>query len=182
MKFWWQHWKTSTAEQRAEIQARYAAYASIYGELFEDKEVALTDEELEDVASRKSKFLRTWLIIFIAVMVFVSAALIFGYKGLKSEDYAGIVILVIGVLSFRAIKVGQFNNALKFREKRVVRGVITLKQMVKNEGCFVEFSRKLYIQILPEAFKTLSLGDIVRMEMLSDDVYMKRKVVIEGRI
>ena len=52
----------------------------------------------------------------------------------------------------------------------------------KKGGCYVEFSMKLIIHIMPEDYKILTLGDIVKMEMLSDDIYMRRKVVIEGKI
>ena len=74
-----------------------------------------------------------------------------------------------------------FNKALKDKEKRVIHGVITNMNR-KGRNLNIEFSRKLTIPIQPDDYKTLKLGDIVRMEMLANELSIKRKFVIEGKI
>ena len=115
-------------------------------------------------------------------MAFVSASVVFGYDELENGSYLPLVLLMMLIFGWRQIMMGYFDKAMKFKVKRLIRGVITSKQSLNKKGCFVEFSMKLIIQMMPGDYKILVLGDIVRMEMLSDDVYMKRKVIVEGKI
>ena len=66
-----------------------------------------------------------------------------------------------------------FNKALKDKKKRVIHGVITNMNR-KGRNLNIEFSRKLTMPIQADDYKTLKLGDIVRVEMLG--VHNKKRV------
>ena len=78
--------------------------------------------------------------------------------------------------------INNYNQMLQISEKRVIKGVVTEKQMVEKDCCFIVISMNLRIQILLEEYKTLTVGDIIRMEMTSDDPLVRKQVVVEGRI
>jgi hypothetical protein len=170
----------SSESELAEILARFDSYAGVHGDLFEDSDEPLTPEDTVDAAIRRKRFSKRFGILYACGMACVGAGLIFG-KRPQGGDYFYIIMLVGAPLIYRMMIMSGFNDALKSKEKRVSHGVITNMQK-KGKGLGIEFSRKLTISILPEDYKTLKLGDIVRMEMLANELYIKRKFVIEGKI
>ncbi|CAN5559272.1 hypothetical protein BH10BAC4_BH10BAC4_20720 [soil metagenome] len=185
---WMSNWVSSTEAENKLILSKYEAYVKEHGELFEDGLVALTEADAVEARDRKRRFEKIFWMVFAAIAAFVVAALIFGRDQLSSGNYLEIVGLIGAPLIFRYTMVSEFNNALNRREKRVVKGVVTEKQMVEKNnrkgenGCFIVISGRSRFQVLPEVYKTLSLGDIIQTEMLSDDIYMKKKVTVIGKI
>ena len=90
------------------------------------------DEDVENAIARRKRFSKIWLIVFIGLMRFVSAALIFGRKDLRAGDYVGMAGLVGAALLTRSIMINEFDQALKYKEKRVIRGVITVSRWLKE--------------------------------------------------
>jgi hypothetical protein len=170
---------SSTRDELADIKIRFDSYATVHGDLFEDAVIPLTEEDMKDAVDRRKRFSKRFWIIYGIGMVGVAAGLTIG-KTPRGGDYFYIISLIGFPLIYRMMIMTAFDNAIKNKEKRVIHGVITRKEI--KRFCHVEFSGKLTIGISNQDYKVLKLGDIVRMEMLAKDTAMRRKIVVEGRI
>jgi hypothetical protein len=81
----------------------------------------------------------------------------------------------------------QLTNALSLNRKRVVSGVDTSKMKLTKKrgqaaGCYFEISGRHKFQVWPGDYKDTELGDIVRIEMVTDDMLIRRVVVKVGKM
>jgi hypothetical protein len=183
LKFW--RFKSSKPQALAEIRERYEAFVLNHGELFENKIEELTRDDLEDFKHRKRKFKRIWLIVC-GVLGLVTIAYIID-ADYSFEATNSLFWLIIAVVGGGFMMMRQYNRTLDTKEKQVIQGVVTAKIIVTkgkedDHGCYFEISLKEKIQVLPRQYVMCEVGDIVRIEVFSKDVLIKRKVFIRGKI
>lgn len=181
MASWMSEWQSSTPKEMQVFQERYAAVVREKGELYEDGVVPLAAEDFEFLLRKRKVFKTIWLAAFSAVGLFTISTLIFkDYFG--SSAFPNLMFLVIAIGGAGIMFLVHLNKPLKFKVKRVIKGVITEKRMVDQKGCFLQISLKELVQVWPADYKRLSLGDVVVIDILSDDIYVKRRVTQVGKV
>ena len=63
----------------------------------------------------------------------------------------------------------------------MVKGEVTAK-ILKGKSLFIVISLKSKIRVVPKAYKTVELGDIVQIEILSNKNLIRKNVVALGKI
>lgn len=177
------NWKSSPSQENKAMRKRYDAFLQQHGELYNDSVEPLTQADILDIEKRKRKLKKIWYFLLSLSGVIALAYLLF--PPYSPEDMLNVVWLlgVVGVGG--ALLVRHFNNALKYNEKRVIKGVITAKVAMKydeDHGCYVEMSGREKFKISPKDYRKCELGEIISIEMLTDDATIKRKVVKLGKI
>jgi hypothetical protein len=178
---WFSYWKSSTEKEKALIRSRYEDYVKNHGHLFEDRITVIDPAEVEDIARTKRKYQRNLAILYAVLITGFGIAVYFG--GLpKGADWIRLLILLVAPMIFGMMLIKKIERVLQYQEVRLVKGVITEKFMVEKKGCFIDLSLQLKLQIMPDDYKLISLGDIVTIQILSDDIYVRRKVTKTGNI
>ncbi len=175
-------WKSSTPGEKLELQGRYASFLKDQGELYEDKQIPFVAEDLEFLSKKRKWFMIIWLSVLSIVVIFAIITLIYhDYFG--KDAFPNLMWLVVAIAGSGYFFIAHLNKSLKIKEKRVIKGVITEKRMIDKKGCFLELSLKAELfQVWPEDYGKLTLGDIIAIEILSDDIYVKRKVTLVGKL
>src|SRR6185503_19909625 len=188
------NWVSSSEPERKLAEQKYQDLVRAHGELFEDAMVMMTEEDKLETRRRKQRFTRIWAAATGVIFLFVASALIFGIESLGPGNFFQLGGLILAPLLFGWVIISQFNRALKIKKKRVVKGVVTDKQMVNDDegkvnkrkddsnGCYIVLSMRYRFQSLPEVYKTLDLGEIIQVEMLSDEIFIKKNVKKLGNI
>ena len=181
------NWKSSSPNENQAIQERYAALAMQHGEIFENKIESLTDDDLLDIEARKLKLSITWYVGSGVALGFVSAFILLSSPTILEIIFA-IGLVAITVIGTRILLFRQLNEVLKSSEKRVIKGVITAKVIMRTKrkeirnGCYFEISNTDKFQVWPDDYRKCDLGEIIRIEKLSEDIYIRPKVVKLGKI
>jgi hypothetical protein len=174
-------WKSRTRRENEAAQSRYKTFVEQQGELFEDKKEPLTQEDIQDIERRKKRLDRHCLIGIVAVVALATFFLIITPTPNYVEDFGFVLFWGFIIGGMRYIVHRQFDKALTANQKRVVQGVITAKIYTDYKWYF-EMSNKVRIQARKADYKKHRAGDILRIEMLSEDVYTNRKLVKLGTI
>jgi hypothetical protein len=178
---WDSSWVSSKPKEVTEIRNKYISYTERHGELFEDHTVPLTTDDIDGIVKKKRTFKIVWLTAFLITMAICISVVLFS-KELELEDYGYMVVALFFVGSTGYMMLSHFNKSVSnSKGKRVIKGVVTDKQM-EERGCFLQLSLKLRLQIIPEDFRELNLGDIIRIESLSEDSNVRKKIANLGKI
>jgi hypothetical protein len=175
----------------AEVVDRYNNMKATKGDFFEKSVQRIEEAELDTIRKRKRKAL---LRIYIVVIVFFSAIGFFIWlepadKRLQDPmeffEFMFVAILAGGFWYFTN---KNFNNVLAYREKRVIKGVLTNKiaavERRDNDGgaAFFEISMQELVQVSSSQYHKHTLGDCLQIEILSDDMMLKRKIIKMGSL
>jgi hypothetical protein len=151
-----------------------------HAELYESKRVPVS-AEVRPYILRKKKLAVTIFVIFMALLVLGLSTLALFFPDQLLPAASGLAFVVVGYGGGLYLWHRNLNRPLKENEMRVVQGVVTRKFMAK--GCFVELSLKEEIQVMPEDYRPIELGDILKIEILSEkEMLIKRFITPLGKI
>jgi hypothetical protein len=174
-------WKSKTMRENEAAQSRYKTFVEQQGELFEDKHEPLTQEDILDIEKRKRKLDKRCIIGLVAAITLAVFFLVIDPTPDFVEEFGFVLFWGFIIGGMRYIVYRQFNQALTSNKKRVVQGAITAK-IYTDYKYYFEMSNRIKVQARKRDYKNYKAGDILRIEMLSEDVYTNRKIVKMGEI
>jgi hypothetical protein len=164
------------------VKARYKTIVEQRGELFEDRQESLTDADILDIEKRKRRLdARSWKAMAAATALAAFFFLIMDPTPDYVEAISFVAFYALIVFGLRYIARRHFDRALQSKKKRVVQGMISAKTLSDNHY-FLHISYKVKIGVRKREYKNSKVGDILRIEMLADDIYINKKIVTLGKI
>jgi hypothetical protein len=167
---------------RLRVRAQYEKFVKDRGELFEKLSLPMDNDDRSEV---KKKQRLVALFLAPLLLIIISIALYFVWEG-STMNYlflgfpgAVVVLTVINYFNYESI--------LKENNKNIVRGVLTDKQKI-DDGDTVDYdfelSNKETIGVSRSDFKKFSLGDILEIQLLSEQnsLSLKTKIKLLGTI
>lgn len=175
----------SIAELKAEARKAYEAFVKVKGDLFQQKFLPMTEEEVK-LVEKQARFTRHITVPFFGV---VSVAA-FGWAMylLYTHDwYIAISVLIssVGLTFFSRYLLLEYRDLLVKKEKLVFTGIITEKKKYKGQqetSYYFTLSEKQKVAVDDETFKKYHLGDIIQYESLSLERWIKNTVTLISRI
>lgn len=176
---------------RASVVEKYKNLMQTKGDLFEMTVQPIGAEEIQTIKSRKQKALRR--IYFITTPVVALTIFLISREPAETRLQDPMEILE---MLFVAILVGgwwyftnrNFNRILNSREKQVIKGVLTDKIAAVDKrdsddsAAFFEISLRELVQVNSRDYHKHELGDCLQIEILSEDIWINRKIVKTGNI
>lgn len=181
----------SEAREHEAISARYREMRDTRGDLFEKSIQPISGEELVEIkirkvnALRRIAFITVPFILFVGVLIWLEPAETRFANPMAIFEMALVFILIFGWVYFTN---RNFNRILQTKEKEIVKGVITKKVVVEEKrdsetgAAFFELSLQEMVQVSSSDYRKYALGDCVQIEILSDDIHVKRKVFKTGEL
>jgi hypothetical protein len=176
-------------DQQRKVEGAYTDLLQTGADLFENSTQEISQEEIDLLKHRKKKANRIWLILVLCFAVpFGILAILSGNPFAEGnlEETIGLPFLVIGIFGYRYLMNRNYNAILSCKEKQVLKGVVTNKHTVvlrKNDdeaGCFLELSLQMAVQVGYTEFKSTQIGDVVQIDVFSDDIAIKPIVTKRG--
>ena len=176
---------------RPAILERYKKVKENHGDLFEKNIQTIGAEETESIRKRKQKALRRVYLVGVAFVLVIGFLTVIEPAEIRQPE--GLEIFEVfffaaGIFGFWYFTKKNFDRILELKEKEVIKGVITDKVRAteirdSEEGAlFFELSQQEMVQVWSDDYKKYTLGDCVQIEILSDDVLVKRKVFKTGQL
>lgn len=176
-------------DRQIKVEESYRALLESGTALFESSLQEISQEEIDDLTQRKKKTNRTWIAVALGIGVPLIAVTFLAGSPVTGEnmvELVGLFFLAIGLLAYWYWRNKNYNAVLSFKEKRVLKGVVTNKYNAvkrKNDeeaGCFLELSLHMVVQVWPKEFKLVRVGDIVQIDIFSNDFGIKPNVTKRG--
>ncbi len=159
----------------------YTSFTNKHGNLFVQKMAPMTEADLAPVIKNDRFTRKITFPVFISFAIAASCFSLYLFITAQWLYAVGILMASVGLIFFAYYLKTYYAELLNQKEKIILTGIVFRKRKLRD-SILISISDQLEIVVEDEDAKKLRLGDVVEIECLSLERYIKNSVLIKGSI